>query len=223
MKGPHDLGAKPGFGLIAPEKDEPVFHGEWEKKVLALTLAAGFTGSWNIDISRHARECIGFENYRNFSYYEIWLTALENLLEARGLASREEIESGKSKEAPVKVNHVLKASEVAGKLAAGGPADREITREHGFQAGDKVKSRNIKTDGHCRLPEYAMGAEGVIRAIQGFHVFPDDSAHLDDHDRGENPQWLYSVSFPARNLFGPQADEKQTVNLDMWEPYLERI
>ena len=29
MNGPQDLGGQMGFGPIAPEKDEPIFHGEW--------------------------------------------------------------------------------------------------------------------------------------------------------------------------------------------------
>ena len=56
MNGPHDLGGRDGFGPIAPEQDEPLFHGDWEKRAMAVTLAAGAMGHWTIDESRHARE-----------------------------------------------------------------------------------------------------------------------------------------------------------------------
>jgi len=43
--------------------------------VLALTLAMGTTGLWNIDASRAARETLA--DYRELSYYQIWLAGLE--------------------------------------------------------------------------------------------------------------------------------------------------
>ena len=56
MTGAHDMGGTHGFGPAVPEADEPLFHAPWERKALALTLAMGATGSWNIDASRFARE-----------------------------------------------------------------------------------------------------------------------------------------------------------------------
>jgi nitrile hydratase subunit beta len=29
MNGPQDVGGQMGFGAIAPEADEPVFHADW--------------------------------------------------------------------------------------------------------------------------------------------------------------------------------------------------
>ena len=55
MNGAHDLGGMHGFGAVDIERDEPVFHSDWERKAFALTLAAGFLGKWNIDMSRYAR------------------------------------------------------------------------------------------------------------------------------------------------------------------------
>ena len=53
---------------------------------LALTLAAGALGHWNIDISRATREAL--PAYARLSYYEIWFLALEQLLRERGLLER---------------------------------------------------------------------------------------------------------------------------------------
>ncbi len=77
MNGPHDLGGQMGFGPVAPEKDEPCFHAEWEKRALGLTLSSGAFGAWTIDESRHARENIPPADYLSASYYEIWTRALE--------------------------------------------------------------------------------------------------------------------------------------------------
>ena len=38
---------------------------------------------------------------------------------------------------------------------------------------------------------------------------------------GENPQWLYTVQFNARDLWGPDADPNLRVSVDAWEPYVE--
>ncbi len=56
MNGAHDMGGMDGFGPVEREADEPIFHAEWERRALALTIAMGFQGLWNIDTSRYARE-----------------------------------------------------------------------------------------------------------------------------------------------------------------------
>ncbi len=99
MDGPQDLGGMHGLGPIDPEQDEPVFHAEWERRVLALTLAMGARGEWNIDMSRHARENRDPLDYLSSSYYEIWLKGLEALLAERGLVTPEEIEARMAEQA----------------------------------------------------------------------------------------------------------------------------
>jgi nitrile hydratase len=39
MNGRQDLGVQMGFGPIAPEADEPIFHAPWEKRALWRALA----------------------------------------------------------------------------------------------------------------------------------------------------------------------------------------
>ena len=86
-----------------------------------------------------------------------------------------------------------------------------------FKAGDHVLVRNIHPTGHTRLPRYARGKRGVVQRDYGVFVFPDTSAHRS----GENPQHVYSVRFAARELWGPQASERDTLYLDLWDDYLE--
>ena len=56
MNGGQDLGGVQGFGPVVQEPGEPLFHAEWEKGAFSLTLALGFLGRWNIDMSRFYRE-----------------------------------------------------------------------------------------------------------------------------------------------------------------------
>ena len=91
MKGAHDLGGKHGLGMINPEANEPVFHHEWEKTAFAITVAAGFLGQWNLDMSRYARERMNPDEYLATSYYEHWIHGLELLLVERNILTEDEI------------------------------------------------------------------------------------------------------------------------------------
>lgn len=219
MNGPHDLGGAQGFGPVNPEPNEPYFHAEWEKRALGVVLSAGAMGQWTIDESRHARECIPPAAYLSASYYEIWIRALEVLLERHGFASRAEMDRGESLAAGTVPKRVLKADMVPSVLAKGGPCDRPVADAPLFKPGDRVRTKNMNPAGHNRLPRYAKGKTGVVEAVQGGFVYPDSNAH----GGGEQPQWVYTVVFTAPDLWGDGADPLQTVSIDAWESYLERL
>ncbi|MEO1920018.1 MAG: hypothetical protein ABGW81_10020 [Paracoccaceae bacterium] len=65
----HDMGGRIGDGPVPEVDAQDMFHRDWEKRAMAMTLATGALGKWNIDASRHARELLGPEDYRKFSYY----------------------------------------------------------------------------------------------------------------------------------------------------------
>jgi nitrile hydratase beta subunit len=216
MNGAHDMGGMHGFGPVAPEPNEPVFHADWEKRAFALTLAMGATGEWNIDMSRFARENRPPADYLTKTYYELWAAGTEQLVLAHGLASPDEITEGRAVHPPRPVRRVLAAAEVARVLAHGAPTDRPAPAPARYQAGDAVWAKNINPPGHTRLPRYIRGHVGVIEAVRGCQVFPDSNAL-----GNEDPQWLYTVRFDARELWGADADPTVTVSVDAWEPYLE--
>ncbi len=76
MNGLHDVGGMHGFGPVIPEAEKPIFHAEWHKRALALTLATGASGKWSLDESRFARESLTPEEMITLSYYERWIAAL---------------------------------------------------------------------------------------------------------------------------------------------------
>ena len=219
MNGAQDLGGQMGHGPVRPEPDEPLFHADWEKRALAVTLAMGATGAWNIDTSRHARETLPPAIYLNASYYEIWIRALEKLVVAHGLVAEEEIRSGVVSGPAAPVKRVLRAESVAAVLAAGSPYDRRAPTLPQFGPGDRVRARNDHMSTHTRLPRYIMGRVGEVVSNQGAYVFPDTNAHGD----GENPIWCYSIRFRAEELWGRGAEAGSEVMVDCWEPYLERL
>jgi len=218
MNGPHDMGGMQCYGPVMPEKHEPIFHGNWEKRAMAMTVGMGFAGQWNLDISRHAREKLPADFYLTKSYYQIWLNGLQSLMLERGMVTENEIETGKLEKAGIPVKRVVSAEEMPSALLAGGPVNREPDTEPKFAIGDTVRTIKINPQGHTRLPRYVRDACGEIIEIHGCHVYPDSNAKSE----GENPTWLYSVSFDATELFGSDADSNHVIMVDCWEPYLER-
>lgn len=217
MNGAQDLGGQMGFGAVAPEVNEPIFHGDWEKRALGVTLSCGAFGAWNIDESRHARESLHPADYYSSSYYEIWIKALETLLQRHGFVSQAEREAGHSLGQGAQPKRILTADAVAAVLAKGGPCDRKIADAPRFKAGDRVRTVNANPTGHTRLPRYARGKIGVIDAVREGFVLPDSNAH----GRGENPQWVYTVLFDGSEIWGQGSDPTLSVSIDAWESYLE--
>jgi nitrile hydratase subunit beta len=216
VNGVHDMGGMHGLGPIAPDPHEPLFHHDWEARVLALTLAA--PSRWNIDASRHQRESIPGPEYLRMTYYEKWFTALGELLVTHGIVSPVELEQGRPDPGLSKGTPPLKPDMVEAVLRRGGPANRDVAVVAAFKPGDRVRARNINPTGHTRLPRYVRGHVGVIQCDHGVHVFPDTNAHF----QGEQPHHLYNVRFEARDLWGDAAGGRDGVYLDLWERYLDR-
>ncbi|MEJ1126377.1 nitrile hydratase subunit beta [Variovorax sp. CCNWLW225] len=211
-----DLGGQPGFGPVTPEPEGELFHAGWEPRALALTLAMGATGSWNIDASRAMRETL--PNYRDLSYYQIWLGALEQLMLQRGQVFPDEIATGEMRHPAAPVARVLQAANVPAVLAKGSPTERAAAGPARFTVGQAVRMHIGKADHHTRLPGYVQGKRGTIEHVHGAHVFADANAQ----GLGEQPQWLYTVVFEEAELWGNAAPRQNlSVSVDAWESYLE--
>lgn len=217
MNGVHDMGGMQDMGPVRQEKNEPVFHHPWEGRVFAMYRAGGAWRKWNIDAARYSREVIPPVEYLSMTYYEKWFVGLEELLTARGLVTRAEIESGKPAAGSSKATPPLKASQIHDTEALGSSTKRDVPAAPRFQTGQRVRARVINPTGHTRLPRYARGKAGTIHLDHGVFVFPDTNAHY----QGEKPQHVYSVRFAARELWGDAAKPQDAVYLDMWDDYLE--
>jgi nitrile hydratase subunit beta len=218
MDGAHDMGGVAWSGQVVPEPNEPVFHAPWERRAFALTLAMAMPGGWNIDMSRFAREDRPPADYLGMSYYQIWLAGLERLMLERRLVASDEIDAAKALQPAKPVAKTLTPDGVAAMLHRGGPTEREASSPARFAAGDRIRARDIHPPTHTRLPHYVRGHIGVIERVLGCHVFPDSNST----GAGENPQWLYTVTFSGRELWGEASDPNLKVSVDAWEPYLER-
>jgi nitrile hydratase subunit beta len=210
----HDMGGMHGFGRVEPEPNEPPFHEKWEGRVLALQRATGFLGLWTIDSWRASLEALPPLDYLASSYYRRWFLGLERRVAKHGLVGEDEIAAGRSLRPGIRLNRKMNASDAEHPpltnfaRPAPGPAR--------FKEGERVRTKNINPATHTRLPRYARGKTGMVEAVRGCHVFPDTAAL----GAGDNPQWLYTVVFSARELWGEEADPLIKVSIEAFEPYL---
>jgi nitrile hydratase len=219
MNGVHDMGGMQTFGPIRPEKNEPVFHARWEGRITAIWSALGALRKWNGDFGRQTRESLPPAEYLALDYHQLRYAQVVELLVSTGLVTRAEIERGKRAEKTPKPVPPLTAGTVAAWFVKGNPKTRPVPAAPRFQAGQRVRARNIHPSTHTRLPRYARGKSGIVERDHGVFVFPDTNAQ----GLGENPQHVYSVRFMARELWGEQAHPKDTVVVAMWDQYLEPV
>lgn len=211
-----DLGGQPGHGTVTPEPEGELWHAPWEPRAMALTVAMGATGAWNIDMSRAARETL--PHYAQLSYYQIWIAALQCLLQQRGLLHDDELAQARALHPAPPLPRRLTADAVPAVLARGAPTARTVAAPPRYAVGDAVRMAAAPMPHHTRLPGYVRGRRGVVRARHGGHVFADSHAQ----GLGEQPAHLYTVAFDGSELWGDDLSARGlVVHVDAWEPYLE--
>jgi len=223
MDGVHDMWGMHGFGRVEPEENEPVFHADWEKTVLAASGAVRSRGPVNIDEFRHGIERMPPAEYLAASYYERWLSSLERVLVEKGIVTAEELASRAAllRDHPDTPPQPRRDDPELRRLLTSGPTQQELYQRAGprprFDVGDEVVTRNAHPTGHTRLPRYARGKTGTVNAVRGTFVLPDAHAH----GKGEQPEPMYTVSFDGAELWGASAEPRARVQIDLWESYLE--
>jgi nitrile hydratase len=217
MNGVHDMGGMDGFGKVEPEPNEPVFHAPWEGRVMAMNRAMGATGAWNIDMGRFSREMLPPHVYLASTYYQKWFLGLQQMLLERGLIDADEVAAGHALRPGKPLRRGPFTLADLARVMTRGSFGRPAVAAARFKPGDRVRAKNIHPKTHTRLPRYVRGHVGVIERDHGCHVFPDSVAI----GQGENPQWLYTVRFESRELWGPDADPTVKISIDAFEPYLD--
>lgn len=224
MNGVHDLGGAHGFGPVAAEQSEPVFHEPWEGRVYAMMRAVRAQGIFGTDEMRAGIERMEPWHYLQSSYYEHWLASLELNLIEKGVLSQAEIEArvavlGRTPEpaAPGQKMPGLTARILTNDLNIAMP-QYGVSCPSLFDEGDAVVARNVHPKGHTRLPRYVRGKRGSIARVHGLAPLPDAIVA----GLGSQSQPLYSVRFTGEELWGQSAEQGEDLYLDLWESYLER-
>jgi nitrile hydratase subunit beta len=217
VNGIHDMGGMHGFGPVATEADEPVFHERWEARMFGLRRAMTSPSGFTIDRFRYLRESMPPIAYLGWTYYEHWYFATALSLLQAGMITMDELRTGHAAPGSPKRNDAARPEDLDRQFKTLGNFAREAASAPRFAAGQPVKARTMHPTGHTRLPRYARGKLGVVHRWHGAHVFPDTSAR----GEGERPGHLYTVMFTARELWGEDAAPADKVYLDLWESYLE--
>lgn len=214
-----DMGGMHGFGPIEIEKNEPVFHAEWEKRTAGTQLAAAMSGAWIADECRHSMELMPAHEYLQTSYFEHWLFFLERLIVLKGLVTKEELAAGHliSSELNTTLAKVPPGGRLAEIFHTGGSPARPSDRPVRFQKGQRVRTRNIHPPGHTRLPRYIRNHVGTVIDCLGTYAFPDTLAH----GLGETPQPTYLVRFDGEELWGPDCEPCSCLTIEMFDDYLD--
>ena len=221
MNGIHDMGGMHGFGPVVPEENEPVFHHDWEGRVLAMQrcIPVPIPGG-----SRNNIETMDPEAYLTSSYYEKWLHArIKGLIDA-GALTAEELEARVAfyrdhPEAPVpRREDPVSRQRIQERLRRVVESPRlDLPIQPQFRLGAAVRARNLHPPGHTRLPRYVRGKHGVVARFYGIYDFQDAVPAGTEAP----PQPLYAVRFDGRELWGESAEANSVVYIDMWESYLE--
>lgn len=223
MDGIHDMGGMHGFGPVVREENEPLFHHEWERRVLGMAVATPVPVPGG---SRNNIENMDPAHYLSSTYYEKWLhSRVKGLIDA-GALTADELETRMalfrkrpSAETPVHPDpDGVRADLASRRPAVNTPSQADVRPQ--FQKGDRVRAMNIHPEGHTRLPRYVRGKTGTITRFYGIHDLQD--AELPEGCL-RREQSLYAVRFASRELWGESAEARNALYLDMWESYLEPV
>jgi len=213
MDSAHDLGGKQGYGPIQVQRDYRAFEFEWEGRMWALAQTVR-NQHMTIDWFRHLVECLEPEAYLTMPYFEKWAMAHITGLTMAGEFTTDQFIEGTSRESnkpPSDANLVDVLASARNKSRTFQMASHD---KRAFRPGDIIKTMSHGKSGHTRLPAYLRSRTGKIHAHHGAHVFADEGAK--GH---EVPQHLYTVIFSARELWGPDASEIDTISAELWESY----
>ena len=185
---------------------ERIFGEDWERRAFRASMATMIAlrpgGAF-----RHSIERMDPAHYLSSSYYEHWLTGVATLIVDAGLTSSEELDRRAGGRFPL-------SRPDRGTAPA---APQQAGTEPRFAVGDRVRVREWHPLGHTRAPRYVQGKRGVVTRFDGAENVPDFEAH----GGGQVLDPVYSVRFSPRELWGEGGSDGATVNVDLWERYLE--
>jgi nitrile hydratase len=219
MDGIADMGGTDGWGRAHPPRaDEPVFPEPWQGRAFALALLSNRLTGGNLDSFRHALERLDHDSYLADGYYGRWLNGAELILAEGSVVAPSAIQA---RARILRGEHVHEppapAPEKPARSPAGPDSLRTLNSAPAFTRGERVRAKDVSPPGHTRLPRYVRGHAGVVVLVEPAFVFPDTNAHF----QGESPQYVYTVRFDSRELWGADA-EAFALTIEMFESYLEK-
>ena len=223
MIGPHDVGGM-HLGSVPIRANEPLFHANWERGIFGAVICAIIKGAYNVDQFRSGIEQMAAAPYLKASYYEKWLFTLEYNLKRAGVLSDDAIQAQVERlrrnpnlAMPERKDEALLTT-LNWLIPAGHSSRTQVSQPPGFTLGAVVRGKFVKPEPHTRIPGYCQGKVGRVRLVHDAYPLVDEVVRHGP----ESPQYIYSVGFPARDLW-PDAEPGTEVCVDLWESYLEPV
>ena len=166
-------------------------HFSWPEWVDYFSAELGPAGHYR-QANPESEKLAGAADDVEAYYFELWLAACEKLLVAKGVMTQAELDA--------------KLAELRAALA---PAP-------GFSPGDRVVVREVEPVGHAHLPLYLRGKSGTVVRRLGSFGFPES----DVAGAATHPQDVYSVRFQARQIWGRDGAERDSLHFSIWASYL---
>jgi hypothetical protein len=88
-----------------------------------------------------------------------------------------------------------------------------------YSVGDIVRVRTMTMLGHVRTPAYARGKLGTVVRVVGTFDNPEELAW----NRPGDKRVLYRVRFPSSELFPNDTRQDDTVDIELYEHWLEQV
>lgn len=213
---PHQVGGRDELQRPVPWVDDPErFHEGWEARTFAL--AQSIDALYPTDRFRHAIERLDSGQYAELTYFEKWLAAVEHLVVSEGHVTAAELEAAQRRRL-AEHDHVHAHEHEEPRIT---PHPREHLAapavDERFGVGDPV-TLAAGLGEHHRLPDWARGRRGVVRAVRGSFPLPD--LVVAEAENAERRYALYAVEVAARDAF-PDAGAADLLFLDVYDPYLE--
>lgn len=217
MNGIADMGGMHGFGPVRPTDSYVPFNADWERRTLGITFSTLGDGFYNADEIRKTTESIAPARYLRMSYFERWLHTTEALLVQKKVISEADLAAGRAVAIESGRKPTITPKEADSILLIGASTRMKEGAAPRFRAGDAVRARNINPEHHTRLPRYVRGKPGIVVKDNGIFSLPDSNSQ----GLGGKPQHVYAVRFRAADLWGESASPRDTLQLEMFDDYLE--
>ena len=217
MNGIHDMGGMKDMGPVQYEKDEPVFHVDWEGRVYAINASLRAIGEWNLDAWRYQIELLPPADYLRMTYYERWLGINEQLLVKHGLVTAEELTLGKPKCSPVESEPCIDGPGIpASHVTRGVPSSHDPKVLPHFKLGKACApaTQTPQDTLDCHVMREAKWVRS--RATTGSTVSRYQRAFS-----GRKAPARILRSLPSAGTLGRAGISQRLRFLDMWDDYLE--
>lgn len=87
-----------------------------------------------------------------------------------------------------------------------------------FAIGERVRVRPDRPPGHVRTPSYVRGKYGIVERVVGAFDNPEELAY----GRFGDKRILYRVRFAQPDVFPETAPTRDTIDVEIYEHWLEK-